>query len=227
MNVFYEVRRQMRAKLAQRRRVLEEQRRNENAGEIDNKYIEETAAIRLVNEMLDHEVTEEGARRRQIAITVSEQEAWYRETLATWAMHHPDAKVDANSNAGLYRFAMRFFVEAVVLNPRNTMASYNDLMRQMDRLNDIDPVLANLNYQLKDMRELLSFNTAITHMESIRPMTPDRDLGNGVLSREIHSELEDDAEFTKDFNKYRNQRNTTIASKRMRRPNEGLEFNHD
>lgn len=64
MNVFYEVRRQMRAKLAQRRRVLEEQRRNENAGEIDNKYIEETAAIRLVNEMLDHEVTEEGARRR-------------------------------------------------------------------------------------------------------------------------------------------------------------------
>ena len=32
MNVFYEVRRQMRAKLAQRRRVLEEQRRNENAG---------------------------------------------------------------------------------------------------------------------------------------------------------------------------------------------------
>lgn len=227
MKVFYEVRKQMRAKLAQRRQVLEEQRRNANAGEIDNKYIEETAAIRLVDDMLEHEVTPAGARRRQITVTTSEQEAWYRETLATWVQHHPDAGVDADNNAGLYRFAMKFIVEAVVLNPRNTMLSYNDLMAQMERLNDIDPVLATLNFQLNDIRELLSFNTAITHMESIRPMTPDRDLGHGVLSREIHSELEDDAEFTQDFNKYRNQRNTTIASKRMRRPNEGLEFNHD
>lgn len=227
MNVFYEVRKQMRAKLAQRRRVLEEQQRNAGVDEMDNKYIEETAAIRLVNDMLDHNVTSEGSRRRQISVTTSEQEAWYRETLAAWVARHPEAEVDADSNAGLYRFAMRFFVEAVVLNPRNTMVSYTDLMNQMDRLNDIDPVLASLNFQLRDMRELLSFNTAITHMESIRPMTPERDLGNGVLSRDIHSELEDDAEFSQDFNKYRNQRNTTIASKRMRRPNEGLEFNHD
>ncbi len=227
MNMYYEVRQEMRAKVAQRRRQLEEQRRNANDGEMDNRYLEETAAIRLVSDLLDHDVSAENAQRRHISITTSEPEAWYRETMAAWITQHPDTGVGSDNSAGLYRFAMRFFVETVVLNPRNTMLSYNDLKRQMERLNDIDPVLANLNFQLKDMRELLSFNTAITHMESIRPMTPDRDLGNGVLSREIHSELEDDAEFTKDFNKYRNQRNTTIASKRMRRPNEGLEFNHD
>ncbi|MFH7316254.1 hypothetical protein ACHWP0_07665 [Weissella cibaria] len=227
MNLLYEVRKQMRAKLVQRRRVLDEQLRNSTADTLDNKYLEETTGIRLVNEMLDHDVTSEGARRRHVTITTSEQEAWYRETMATWVAHHPESGVEAKSNAGLYRLAMKFFVEAVVLSPRNTMVSYNDLKSQMERLNDIDPVLASLTLQLRDMRELLSFNTAITHMESTRPMTPERDLGHGVLSREIHSEVEDDAAFSRDFDLYRKQRKASIAKKRKRQSNEGLEFNHD
>ena len=172
--------------------------------------------------------SQEDQRRRQLTITTSAQEAWYRKSLSSWAQRHPEAGVDPDNNAGLYRFAMKFLVENVVLNPKNTIIHYGDLTSKMTKLDDVDPVLSSidflLNTKLEDIRELVSFNAAMSHMEFTRSMSADRDLSRGHLSKEIHSELEKVSEFSQDYEKYRSRRRQDIAANRMRRPDEGLEF---
>ncbi|WP_288503949.1 hypothetical protein [uncultured Weissella sp.] len=231
MNIAQEVRKQIRANVDKRRKVLNEKYANVSPDQIDAKAIEEGTGIGFVYEMLDQVPSQEEQRRRQISITTSAQEAWYRNSLNSWAQRHPEAGVDSDNNAGLYRFAMKFFVENVVLNPKNTMLHYGDLTSKMAKLDDMDPVLSSidflLNTKLEDIRELVSFNAAMSHMEFTRAMSGDRDLSRGILSNDIHTEIEKVSEFAQDYEKYRSRRRQDIAAHRMRRPDEGLEFNHE
>jgi len=228
MNIAHEVRQQIRANVDKRRKALNEKYVNANADQIDSKAIEEGTGIGYVYEILNHEVAQKTRRGNNIQITDSEQQQWNRDALAHWAKRHPEAGVDADNKAQMYRFVMNFFVENVVLNPKNTMLNYGDLISKVGKLDEMDPVLSSidflLNTKLEDIRELVSFNAAMSHMEFTRQMSTSRDLSDGVLSNEIHSELEKVSEFSQDYEKYRSRRRQDIAANRMRRPDEGLEF---
>jgi len=231
MNIAQEVRKQIRANVDKRRKALNEKYANARPDQIDAKAIEEGTGIGFVYEVLDQEPVGIPERGSYVKITDSERQQWNRNALAHWAKRHPEAGVDADNNAEMYRFVMNFFIENVVLNPKNTMLHYGDLTSKMDKLDDMDPVLSSidflLNTKLEDIRELVSFNAAMSHMEFTRAMSGDRDLSRGILSNEIHSEIEKVSEFAQDYDKYRSRRRQDIAAHRMRRPDEGLEFNHE
>ena len=231
MNIAQEVRKQIRANVDKRRKALNEKYANVSPDQIDAKAIEEGTGIGFVYEILDHKTGDKPGRGYSVRIMDNERQQWNREALAHWAKRHPEAGLDADNNAEMYRFVMNFFIENVVLNPKNTMVNYGDLTSKMAKLDDMDPVLSSidflLNTKLEDIRELVSFNAAMSHMEFTRQMSTDRDLSDGVLSKEIHSEIEKVSEFAQDYDKYRSRRRQDIAAHRMRRPDEGLEFNHE
>ena len=228
MNIAQEVRNQIRANVAKRRKELNEKYANMNPDQIDPKALEEGTGIRFVYEILDHEIVDIPERGSYVKITDSERQQWNRDALVHWAKRHPEAGLDADNKAQMYRFVMNFFVENVVLNPKNTMLNYGDLISKVGKLDEMDPILSSidflLNTKLEDIRELVSFNAAMSHMEFTRQMSTSRDLSDGVLSNEIHSELEKVSEFSQDYEKYRSRRRHDIAANRMRRPDEGLEF---
>lgn len=231
MNIAQEVRKQIRANVDKRRKALNEKYANVSPNQIDSKAIEEGTGIGFVYEILDHEVHQTPRQGDRVKIADTERQKWNRDALAHWAKRHPEAGVDADNKAEMYRFVMNFFIENVVLNPKNTMVHYGDLTSKMAKLDDMDPVLSSidflLNTKLEDIRELVSFNAAMSHMEFTRQMSTDRDLSDGVLSKEIHSEIEKVSDFAQDYDKYRSRRRRDIAAHRMRRPDEGLEFNHE
>lgn len=228
MNIAHEVRKQIRANVDKRRKALNEKYANVSADQIDSKAIEEGTGIGYVYEMLDHTIDQKFRRGNHIQITDSEAQQWNRDALAHWAKRHPEAGLDADNKAEMYRFVMNFFIENVVLNPKNTMLNYGELTSKVGSLDEMDPVLSSidflLNTKLEDIRELVSFNAAMSHMEFTRQMSTDRDLSDGVLSKEIHSEIEKVSDFAQDYEKYRSRRRQDIAAHRMRRDDEGLEF---
>lgn len=114
----------------------------------------EVQGLQRVQAILDHEVVAQDERPKQIAISTSEREIWYRDALKNWLTQHPEVGVAPNNNVGLYRFALEFFVNQVVLNPKSTNLSYGHLLEQLKTLNEPDPILGDINFQLQsDIRD--------------------------------------------------------------------------
>ena len=202
----------------------------EKSSQVDSKVTIEVSGIDAVQQFLNNETTDEGMNRQQIAIKTSESEVWYREVLMGWLRQHPETGVKPDNNAGLYRFVMKFFVEKIVLAPKNTMINYDELSAKMDTLNDVDPVLGAINFQLEtkmeDLKEMLSFLTAMQYVENMTPFGPARQLDETLFDF-IRSEFDNNSQFAADFDKFRKKRKNDLNANRRRRPDEGLEFKHE
>lgn len=189
----------------------------------------EVQGILRVRDILEHEPTATDRHPKQIAVSTSEREIWCREALKAWLAKHPEVGVEPDNNAGLYRFALEFFVNQVVLNAKNTTLSYGELLDAIGSLNDPDPILADINFQLEtkieDIKELVSFIAAMDYLESVTSFGPARQLDD-VIQSDIRSEFDESSQYSQDFAAYQKRRKADLLNKRHRHDNEGLEFKH-
>lgn len=194
------------------------------------KVAEEVQGILNVNELMDHEIEEGRKIRGQVGIRTSAREIWYRDVMFVWIKQHPETGIETDKSASLYRFALEFFVNQVVLNPQNNPLSYAQLLTKMDQLNDVDPMLDAINFQLEtkieDLKDLTSFIAAMEYLENVTSFGPERQLDD-IITTDIRSELDDSSQYADDFAAYRKRRKRDLASKRKRHDDEGMEFNHD
>jgi len=226
MQTLSEFRQKLKRKNQNRLKYLKRKFKNYSDEDLDQQVADEVHGIINVSEILDYNPTDEKLLKRQIAIKTSRREVWYRNAMSTWLSQHPEVGVSGENNAGMYRFAFTFFVNQVILNPKNNNLSYGDLLKAMDEINDVDPMLNEINYQMKDLKEIASFIAAMEYLENITSFGPARQLDD-VIQTDIRSELDDSSQYAKDFAAYQERRKQDLAHKQKRHSNEGLEFKHD
>ena len=226
MQTLSEFRQKLKRKNQNRLKYLKKKFKNYSDEDLDPKVADEVHGIINVNELVDHEIDSERNRNGHVGIRISSQELWYRDTLVSWLKQHPETGIDTDKSASLYRFTMNFFVNQVILNPKNNTLSYAQLLEKMDQLNDVDPMLNEINYQMKDIKEIASFTAAMEYLENVTSFGPSRQLDD-VIQTDIRSELDDSSQYAKDFAAYQDRRKQDLAHKQKRRSNEGLEFKHD
>lgn len=226
MQTLSEFRQKLKHKNQNRLKYLKKKFKDYSDEDLDQQVADEVHGIINVTQILDHEPSPESSRRRQITIKTSQQEAWARDAFSMWLEQHPETGVSADNNAGIYRFALNFFLNQVILNPKNNNLSYGDLLKAMDEINDVDPMLNEINYQMKDLKEITSFTAAMQYLENVTSFGPARQIDD-VIQTDIRSELDDSSQYAKDFAAYQERRKQDLANKKTRRRNEGLEFKHD
>jgi len=230
MDSFQEFRQQVAQKVTNRLSYIKNKFKDTPVQNIDNKVTTEVRGIDLVIEVVNHDPSVENVSRRQVAIKTSKSEAWYRDAISIWLHQHPEAGVDPDNKAGLYRFALEFFVNEIVLNPKNNMMEYASLLNKMNQLNDVDPVLQDINYQLdtkiEDIKELLSFLTGMEYVANMTVFGPARQLDQSLMTK-IRTEFDPSGKFANDFEQYKKIRKGDKAANRKRKNGEGLEFNHE
>lgn len=226
MQTLREFRQKLKRKNQNRLKYLQTKFKNYSDENLDDHVADELRGLMNVAEVLDYEPTDENLFKRQIAIKTSRQEVWYRETMKTWLAQHPETGVSGDNNAGMYRFALTFFVNQVILNPKNNTLSYGDLLKGMDEINDADPMLNQINNQMADLKEMTSFIAAMDYLENMQDFGPARQIDE-VIQTDIRSEIDESSQYAKDYNAYQKRRKNDLANKRHRRRGEGMEFKHD
>ena len=206
MNSFIEFRQRIMQKTHNRLVYLQDKFKGVPTNKMSDKVVDEMTGIELVLFILKHEPAEEMSRKKQVAVSTSQSENWYREALSIWLQQHPEVGVDPNNNAGLYRFALEFFVREIVLNPKNNTMAYAELLHKMNQLNAVDPVLKDINSQLdtkiEDIKELLSFLTSMEYVANMTVFGPARQLDQSLMEK-IRSEFDNGSKFSQDFNQYK------------------------
>lgn len=226
MQTLSEFRQKLKRKNQNRLKYLKKKFKNYSDEDLDQQVADEVHGIINVSEILDSNPTDEQLLKNQIGVKTSRQEVWYRNALSTWLSQHPEVGVSGDNNAGMYRFALTFFVNQVILNPKNNNMSYGDLLKAMDEINDVDPMLNEINYQMKDLKEIASFTAAMEYLENVTSFGPARQLDD-VIQSDIRSEIDDSSQYAKDFAAYQERRKRDLSNKKKRRNNEGMEFKHD
>lgn len=190
---------------------------------------DEVQGLMNVEKIVQHEPVDKTVRQKQIAISSSDREVWYRDALKAWLGQHPEAGVAVDDNAGLYRFALEFFVNQVVLRPKNNTLSYGELLNHMQTLNEPDPILADINFQLEtkleDLKEITSFISAMEYLENMQDFGPARQIDE-VIQTNMHSEFDETSQYAADYAAYQKLRKRDLLNKRQRHDDEGLEFKH-
>ena len=206
MNSFIEFRQRVMQKTHNRLVYLQDKFKGVPTNKISDKVVDEMTGIELVLFILRNEPAAEKSQKKQVAISTSKSETWYREALSIWLQQHPEVGVDPNNNAGLYRFALEFFVREIVLNPKNNIMAYAELLHKMNQLNAVDPVLKDINSQLdtkiEDIKELLSFLTSMEYVANMTVFGPARQLDQSLMQK-IRSEFDNGSKFSQDFNQYK------------------------
>lgn len=226
MQTLSEFRQKLKRKNQNRLKYLKKKFKNYSDEDLDQQVADEVHGIINVSEILDSNPTDEQLLKNQIGVKTSRQEVWYRNALSTWLSQHPEVGVSGDNNAGMYRFALTFFVNQIILNPKNNNMSYGDLLKAMDEINDVDPMLNEINYQMKDIKEIASFTAAMEYLENVTSFGPARQIDE-VIQSDIRSEIDESSQYAKDFAAYQKRRKQDLANKQTRRRNEGLEFKHD
>lgn len=190
---------------------------------------DEVQGLMNVEKIVQHEPVDKTVRQKQIAISSSDREVWYRDALKAWLGQHSEAGVAVDNNAGLYRFALEFFVNQVVLRPKNNTLSYGELLNHMQTLNEPDPILADINFQLEtkleDLKEITSFISAMEYLENMQDFGPARQIDE-VIQTNMHSEFDETSQYAADYAAYQKLRKRDLLNKRQRHDDEGLEFKH-
>ncbi|WP_407124373.1 hypothetical protein [Weissella paramesenteroides] len=230
MATLREFRQKLKNKNQNRLRYLKEKFNSSSQDKMKPTVAEEVQGILNVNELMDHEIGEDRNLRGHVGIRSSAREIWYRDVMIAWLKQHPESGVDTDKSASLYRFALEFFVNQIILNPKNNPLSYAQLLTKMDQLNDVDPMLAAINFQLEtkmeDIKELVSFISAMEYLENMTVFGPSRQIDE-VIQPDIRSELDESSQYYKDYVAYQERRKHDLANKRQRHTDEGMEFSHD
>lgn len=230
MATLREFRQKLKRKNQNRLQYLKEKFNSSSQDKMKPKVAEEVQGILNVNEMMDHEVESDRLRDGHVGIRITGQELWYRDVMVAWLKQHPETGIDTEKSASIYRFALEFFVNQVILNPKNNPLSYAQLLTKMDQLNDVDPMLAAINFQLdtkmEDIKELVSFVSAMQYLENMTIFGPARQIDE-TIQPDIRSEIDESSQYYKDYAAYQARRKRDLADKRKRRTDEGMEFSHD
>lgn len=230
MATLSEFRQKLKRKNQNRLHYLKEKFNSSAQDKMKPMVAEEVQGILNVNELMDHEVEEARNVRRVIGIRTSAREIWYRDVMVAWLKQHPETGIDTDKSASLYRFAFEFFVNQVILNPKNNPLSYAQLLTKMDQLNDVDPILDAINFQLdtkmEDIKELVSFVSAMQYLENMTIFGPARQIDE-TIQPDIRSEIDESSQYYKDYAAYQARRKRDLADKRKRHADEGMEFSHD
>ncbi|CAK1237728.1 hypothetical protein R55210_AODCCCNP_00672 [Fructobacillus fructosus] len=93
---------------------------------------------------------------RTINIKNNAKEEWYLYLMKYWKATNKDLSIQSISKAGLYKFALQFFVETVVLNPSNATLDTASLKQ---KFKEEKKTIADrkMSYQLNRLEAMLSF----------------------------------------------------------------------
>ena len=226
MQTLREFRQKLKRKNQNRLKYLQAKFKNYSDENLDDHIADELRGLMNVNELVKHEIDENMHQSSHVGIRTSKQEIWYRDVLIAWLKQHPETGIDTDKAASLYRFTLTFFVNQVILNPKNNTLSYGDLLKGMDEINDVDPMLNQINNQMADLKEMTSFIAAMDYLENMQDFGPARQIDE-VIQTDIRSEIDESSQYAKDYHAYQKRRKNDLSNKRQRRRGEGMEFKHD
>lgn len=111
-------------------------------------------AIQLQNYLSNKSASSENLRT--INIKNNAKEEWYLYLMKYWKDTNKDVSIQSISKAGLYKFALQFFVETVVLNPSNATL---DIASLKQKFKEETKATADrkMSYQLNRLEAMLSF----------------------------------------------------------------------
>ncbi|WP_312694925.1 hypothetical protein [Leuconostoc pseudomesenteroides] len=121
-------------RLASRKKFLTNKYQNTLAEELPSSV---TSELKLIDDLMaEANVPEEiyQTRSKTVNIKNSRDEEWYFQQLLHWAKRHPQSTNGLFGKSSLYKFALHFFVENIVLNPDNAQLSFGQLEEKISNL---------------------------------------------------------------------------------------------
>lgn len=148
--------------LAKRKNYLTTQYEKTLPDEIPKKVKRELELIDAMFE--DADVSEDiyQSMPKTINIKNSRDEEWYFQQIEQWAVRHPQATNGQFGRSTLYRFALHFFVENIVLSSTNASLTYDQVVDKVKYLS----VSKSENIQIQQNRNIensLAFLTAMMY----------------------------------------------------------------
>ena len=222
MDSLYQYRQRIARKLKKRLSYLEKQY-------ADDPTIGTTDVIAEVRQIegLLKQIQQEPEKHKfpNFSVRDSPNDAWYRDVMFYWITQHPESGLTTGEKSTMYKFLLHFFVDHIVLNPQSSALTYNNLVQKVERLNQIDPSLREINYMLKDIRKLTSFIAAMQFEENTLPINA-RQLMPNVFG-ELETEINERSRLGMALAEYDKVRNRDLWNKRNRQESDGLEFDHE
>ncbi|MFR4248911.1 MAG: hypothetical protein ACLT1L_03590 [Leuconostoc lactis] len=100
------------------------------------------------------------SRPSTINIKNSRDEEWYFQQIQQWIKRHPSSISGRAGRSSIYKFALHFFVENIVLNPENAKLTELQLAERLnDGRHDIDT--KNIELKMNQLEEMTSFIMAL------------------------------------------------------------------
>lgn len=183
----YKSKERIRSKLQHRMAILEK-KFSEQSESPDKKMLTEANQIQDLLDLLNDQ-NDDANHKDKISVKDSVEENWYRSIAGYWLDQHIEAGVNSKQQSTIYKFALHFFVEQVVLNPQNSVLSYSSLLRKMEYLNAEDQQLENIARDLEDIKGLASFIAAMDHEVNTLPDGMSKQLTPGTFEN-MRSEID-------------------------------------
>lgn len=120
----------------------------------DSEKVEYEYAAALQNYLENRSISSENLRT--VNIKNNAQEEWHLYLMKYWQDTNKDESIQSLSKAGLYKFALQFFVDTVVLNPRKATLDIASLKQQFkeEKKTSTD---RKMSYQLNRLEAMISF----------------------------------------------------------------------
>lgn len=164
----FEIQAESEKKLKRRLNALSKKYQNVPEKDIPLDIKKEIIAIQQIMGQMEQEIPQKD-KWETATVKGSEKEEWYYNMMRMWANTHTDA-LNENSKtarATLYRFALHFFVEQIVLSPKNNALSYSMLKEHVKTMTDKrDRELVKVTRKLKDIENMVAYLGSITNADA-------------------------------------------------------------
>lgn len=202
-------------RFSRRKAYLSKKYKNTLAGEIPTHVAAELTLIDSLMKQMD--VSEEVYRKQPklIGIKNSRDEEWYFQQMLHWVEKNPSVVDGQFGRSTIYRFALHFFVENIVLSSKNSSYSFNALIEKINHLSNTK-VDATISKQNKNIEDSLGFMMAMMYqlVDHIPETVDHKDIDyklNPLSEIEIktggtETDLNDNAEFKNAFEAFKEVR---------------------
>ncbi|CUW06037.1 hypothetical protein [Leuconostoc gasicomitatum] len=129
----------------------------------DSISVEDRDEIQLLERMLeDMNVSDDIFQKQPKTINIknNRDEEWYFQQMKTWIQRRPTALNGQSGRSTIYKFALHFFVENIVLQPDNTQLSELLLAERIKNLHKQTPKNV-ADFKLEKLEEMTSFTMAM------------------------------------------------------------------
>ncbi|MBS0949245.1 hypothetical protein JK159_02455 [Weissella minor] len=215
------------AKLKRRMNILEKKFADDPT-KADQEVLDEVKQIQLLLTQLNRVeelIAEDISVPRNTPITNNLTEEWYRAIFLEWLSTHTSAlKNIKTSKSAIYTFALHFFVDNIVLNPKNAALKYEQLVDKLNRLNERDADLKKINFELADIRSILSFLNAMQFEVNTLPVEGSaRQLTPGAFGQ-LRTEVNQNSDLGQAMQTYKKQRQGDLTKKQTRQTQHNMEW---